>query len=337
MTESTPLAATAATLRERAAPPRRRVPVRPEQPAGPDARRGRHRHRADRLSPGERRQLHGRRLCARHRSRARRHRAERPGRDAAGAGTRGMPVGVGAHRRAGAGRRPRRARPQRVPGTRPARAVQGRREMDPPRDEREPHRGLRRHGLRRGSQRTPRTGGAAGVDGTAGRARRAARRRAAPGLAGPLAARSRAARQRCDRSRGADAGRGARAHRLRRRRRDRLGRAGRAARAAGSRAPAGRDEHDGQGRCRRDASAVDRRHRLLHGHARHGQVRQAAGRPTPTSCCWWATAPTRTAPTRGRCCRAARPSSTSTSTRSRSAATTSRCGSRATPSSRCTR
>ena len=57
----------------------------------------------------------------------------------------------------------------------------------------------------------------------------------------------------------------------------RLGRSGRALPVAAACAPSRRHQHHGQGLGRRNASALDGHHRLLHGHARHGQVPQADG------------------------------------------------------------
>ena len=84
--------------------------------------------------------------------------------------------------------------------------------------------------------------------------------------------------------------------------------------AAGERSAAGRDHDHGQGRRRRAPSALGRRRRLLHGPARHGAPSARADRRTPTSSCWSATAPTRTAPIPGACCRVPPASSISTST-----------------------
>ena len=80
-----------------------------------------------------------------------------------------------------------------------------------------------------------------------------------------------------------------------------LGRLRGARAAAGGLRAAGRHHRDGQGRGRRDASAVARRHRLLHGHRRHGEVPAPAGRGGRRRAAASATAPTRTAPTPGSC------------------------------------
>ena len=197
---------------------------------------------------------------------------------AAGAGPGGVPVGLGAHRGAGAGRRPRRARPQRVPGARSGGAVQGRGQVDPPRHQRQPHRGLRGHGLRRRGQRAPRPRGAAGVDGAAGRARGA----------GPSSrrARPRWATIRSDRVQ-PDPAIVAAAAKLLAEARAPIVYAGGGVIGSGAQAELRALQERahlpvatttmGKGGVDETHPLVHRRHRLLHGHARHGQVRPAAG------------------------------------------------------------
>ena len=95
----------------------------------------------------ERRRRHGRRLRAHFRQGRRGHGTERTGRYTAGGAARGSAEILGAHRRAGAGSRAADGGPQRVPGTRPHRALRRLCQVDSSRDRAIARRRLRRHGI----------------------------------------------------------------------------------------------------------------------------------------------------------------------------------------------
>ena len=253
--------------------------------------------------------------------------AERPGGGAARLRARRSAEGVRARRRAGAGRAAHADRQERVPGPRSSGALPRLREVGAPRERAHAHRRLRRHGVYRRRERPARARRCCCARRTCcwrrRRARSPAARRRNLGsypLDRVVADPARIARGR------RHAGLGAQPARRRRRRRASVAGARGARAAAADGCAPGRDDQHGEGRRGRAPPAVGRRDRLLHGHAQRHQGAAAARVRRRRD-------PVRRRPHQSERHRfvdavpaRARPTSTSTSTARKSAATTRRCG-----------